>query len=129
MPVTNYDVINKTDKTGYWGEIVVSDGGFSPFSTRRIFSTFLHAVASLPKRENLYRKWSFELVARLCRNISHLAKFLVRLLYNSESVRARWNMSAIALVQAITYTLVQKREWCRSTNKSVIHEFLGANGM
>ena len=27
------------------------------------------------------------------------------------------------------YTLVQKREWCISTNDGVIHEFLGANGM
>ena len=62
--IMNYDVMKYDDVTGDWGEIIVSDGGFSPFSAHSIFSTLKHGVASLPKRGNLYRNWSFELIAR-----------------------------------------------------------------
>ena len=38
-------------------------------------------------------------------------------------------MSAIALVQAITNTLVQRGNDVEALIENVIHEFLGANGM
>ena len=46
------------------GGIIVSDGDSGPFPTHNIFSTLKHGVASLPRRGDLYRKWSFLLVAR-----------------------------------------------------------------
>ena len=49
--------------TSYWGGMIVSDEDFGPFSAHSIFSTLKHGVASLPRRRNLYRKWSFMLVA------------------------------------------------------------------
>ena len=64
MPVTSCDVIYYADVTGYMGEIIVSIGGFGPSPALSIFSTLKHGVASLPRRGNLYRKWSFMLVAR-----------------------------------------------------------------
>ena len=64
VPVTNYDVIQYVDETGYRGKLIVSNGRFGPFSAHTIFSTMKHGVAFLPRRGNLYRKWSFELVAR-----------------------------------------------------------------
>ena len=63
VPMTNYNVIKYADVTGSWGKTIFSDGGFS-FSAYSIFSTLKHGVSSLPKQENLYPNWSFELVAR-----------------------------------------------------------------
>ena len=44
MPVTSFDVMYYDDVTGNWGEIIVSDGGFGPFSAHSIFSTLKHGV-------------------------------------------------------------------------------------
>ena len=47
MPVTNCDVIQYADVTGYWGKIIVSDGGFGPFLAQSIFSALKHGVTSV----------------------------------------------------------------------------------
>ena len=60
VPITSYDVIQNADVSG--GGIIVLDGGSGHFPAHNIFSTLKHGVASL--RGNLYRKWSFLLVAR-----------------------------------------------------------------
>ena len=52
------------DVTGYWGDVIVSYGDFSPFSAHNIFPTLKHGASSLPKRGDLYRNWSFELITR-----------------------------------------------------------------
>lgn len=62
---TKYDVTYNVDSTGYWGEIIVSDGSFGPFTAHSIFLILKHGVASLSKRGNLYRNCSFELVAQI----------------------------------------------------------------
>ena len=97
MPITNYDVIKYADVTDHWGIIIVLDGGFSPFSApmhrrRRIFSTLKHGVASLSRRGNLNRNWSFKLVARSsveCFGLHLYLEFERRLEYNELTQRRR----------------------------------------